>query len=387
MICRPDGVELMSGVVDAGCGTNSPYRSEAYGVLAGMRYAFESGLEDDFDHVLDNEAVVKVYQNCEERGPLLVCSQDVWDEIIWYKRHFCGRYRVRWRRGHAEDRGELRAVEDRANHLADGLAKAGYMAAVDCRRHFEHARRWHVRMDGVRPFDDVRSSARLHVGLRRLREYRAGHSDGRDLDVDMLRAFCGGAPSKSVWGRSENARFVHRQLATARRLRRWGMGQHLDSERCRACGREIETVRHLLVGCSATGCWDARRNFIRDLREHAVETSADIGDFLRRRLTMTSTGELRCDGNATDAFGLVTGFLPAGLRAAIRTTARRGSDEDARTFVHWLRGHCKRVLWRPVWETAKEAGGIDDEEDELDQEDELPGEGDADDDDDIHDRL
>ena len=45
------------------------------------------------------------------------------------------------------------------------------------------------------------------------------------------------------------------------------------------------------------------------------------------------------------------------------------------------------MLWRPVWETAKEAGGIDDEEDELDQEDELPGEGDADDDDDIHDRL
>ena len=104
VVCRPGGFELMSGVVSAGCGTNSPYRSEAYGVLAGMRYVYDSGLEGDFDHILDNEAVVKVYQDCEARGPSLVCSQDVWDEIIWYKRCLHGRYRVRWRRGHAIDR-------------------------------------------------------------------------------------------------------------------------------------------------------------------------------------------------------------------------------------------------------------------------------------------
>ena len=160
------------------------------------------------------------------------------------------------------------------------------------------------------------------------------------------------------------------------------MGENFVSEQCRACGRAIETVQHLTVDCPAPGCRDARRRFVQGLQQHARETSADIGDFLLRRLTMTPTGRLRCDGRATDAFGLVTGFLPAGLRAAIRLTARRGDDGHARKFVHWLRGHCKRVLWRPVWETAKEAGGIDDEGGGMDATDDLDGDGDADDDDD-----
>ena len=87
------------------------------------------------------------------------------------------------------------------------------------------------------------------MGTCGLRRYHEAHTeDGRDLDVGGLRAFCGGAPSKSVWGRLENAKFVHQQLATPRRLLSWGVEGHAD-DTCRACRQAPETVPHLLVSC------------------------------------------------------------------------------------------------------------------------------------------
>ena len=40
VVCRQNGVVSFSGRVDSGCGTNSPYRSEAYGLLTGLRFTF-----------------------------------------------------------------------------------------------------------------------------------------------------------------------------------------------------------------------------------------------------------------------------------------------------------------------------------------------------------
>ena len=359
--CRETNVDLFSGVVHPGCGTNSPYRSEAYGLLAGLRHAYETRIMGDILHLLDNKAVVDVFQNCETRGPSLVCSQDVWDEIIWYKRTLGPRYSVRWRRGHAEKRGALVCREDRANHLADGLAAAGYAASVDLRKFFTRGRRWQVRMEGLRPFDDIRSSARLLIGTQRLRAYMDLHqtTDGRDLNVDALRAMYGGQPSKSMWSRAENAKFVHTQLATKKRLRSW-CTEGIFDDGCRACRRRgtVETVRHLLLSCRAADCVAARRKWFKSVKLFAQSTSARVADFLNQRLTMTPDGRLLCDDSEVDAFGLVTGFLPAGLRMALYEDACN-DDEAARCFIYWLRKHTGKTLWRPTWEAAKEAGSTD----------------------------
>jgi hypothetical protein len=85
VVCTIGSVKCFTGRVDPGVGENSPYRSESYGILAGLRYAVAAGLEGDIKHITDNESVVRVFQDCEKRGPSLVCSQDVWDEVIWYK--------------------------------------------------------------------------------------------------------------------------------------------------------------------------------------------------------------------------------------------------------------------------------------------------------------
>ena len=70
---------------------------------------------------------------------------------------------------------------------------------------------------------------------------------------------------------------------------------------------------------------------------------------------MTRQGELLCDDDATSAFGFMTGYLPAGLRMALREDAR-DYDTFMRQFTHWLRRYCKRKLWHPTWEAAKAAG-------------------------------
>ena len=113
-------------------------------------------------------------------------SQDVWDEIIWLKAQLGGRYNVRWRRGHAEKRGEIVHIEDRANHLADGLAAVGYESAPDLRHSFKHGRRWQIRLAGLRPFDSISKSALLHIGTRHLTTYHDSHDHTRHLDINSL---------------------------------------------------------------------------------------------------------------------------------------------------------------------------------------------------------
>jgi hypothetical protein len=43
-------------------------------------------LEGDIKHIIDNESVVRIFQNCKEHGPSLICSQDVWGELYGTKR-------------------------------------------------------------------------------------------------------------------------------------------------------------------------------------------------------------------------------------------------------------------------------------------------------------
>jgi hypothetical protein len=226
-----------------------------------------------------------------------------------------------------------------------------------------------VRMGGIRPFDDIRTSARLHIGTCRLRKYHDSHpEDGRDFDVDILRAMYGGAPSRSMWSRSESTKFAHRQLSTAHRLGRWGV-EGYDSVSCRACRSAVETVEHLVVSCTAKACLAARRRFFKALKQFAATSSANVGDFLQRRLTMTSDGRLLCGGDPTAAFGLVTGYLPTDLRMALWQDAR-DNDVAVRDFVTWFRKNVKKMLWRPTWEAAKAGdqaasnGGDDDDDDD-----------------------
>jgi hypothetical protein len=353
VFCRDTGIELFSGRVDSGCGTNSPYRSEAYGLLAGLRHAYDARVAGPIVHILDNMAVVRVFQNCELRASSLVSSTDVWDEIIWYKKQLGPRYSVHWSRGHAELRGGFVTWADRANHLADGLASAGYDAATDIRRYFTHGRCWHVKMGGLRPFDDIRSSARLHIGTARFKKYRAAHSeDSRELDTDFLRAVCGGAPSRSVYDRAESTKFIHQQLATSVRLSQWDSVPTSAVVNCRACGLESESIQHLLISCTATKCRTARRTFLDALYEFAALTSSDIGDFLKRRLTLSRDGCLLFDGDEMHAFGFVTCHFPSAFRDLLSEIARQ-DDDAVRKFLFWFRRRVKSKLWRPTWEAAK----------------------------------
>ena len=107
-----------------------------------------------------------------------------------------------WRRGHAEKRDPIVHIDDRANHLADGLAAAGYACPVEIHHYFSHSRRWHVHMGGRRHFDGIRNSAKLHIGIRRAHTYHEQHNDQRNFDVGLLRAFCNGKSSKSACGRA-----------------------------------------------------------------------------------------------------------------------------------------------------------------------------------------
>ena len=170
----------------------------------------------------------------------------------------------------------------------------------------------------------------------------------------------GGAPSRSMWSRSESTKFAHRQLSTAHRLGRWGV-EGYDSVSCRACRSAVETVEHLVVSCTAKACLAARWRFFKALKQFAATSSANVGDFLQRRLTMTSDGRLLCGGDPTAAFGLVTGYLPTDLRMALWQDAR-DNDVAVRDFVAWFRKNVKKMLWRPTWEVAKagDQGGNDD---------------------------
>jgi len=53
------------------------------------------------------------------------------------------------------------------------------------------------------------------------------------------------------------------------------------------CRRAPGTVPHLLVSCGAPVCKTARRKFLAGMQQFALKTSANVGDFLARRLTMT----------------------------------------------------------------------------------------------------
>jgi hypothetical protein len=211
VVCTVGSAKCFAGRVDPGVSTNSPYRIEAYGLLAGLRYAVAASLGGVIKHIIDNESVVHVFQDCKERGPSLVCYQGVWDEIIWYKKIIGSRYQAEWRRGHPENRGGIEHIEDRANHMADGLAAAWYGAAPDIRAFFRHDRRWHDRMGGLRHFDDIKSSIRLHIGTQCLRSYNEESMGGaRQPTIGVLHALSSGKSSRSINTRAESTKFMHR---------------------------------------------------------------------------------------------------------------------------------------------------------------------------------
>ena len=131
-------------------GTNSPYRSEAYGLLAGLRVAWASPITGNIQLTLQSRNVTSVFQRCEFSGPRLVSSQDCWGEIGWLKQQLGPRFAAQWRRGHAERHGGFVHADDSANHLADGLTDAGYSGLFPgIRWYFENGLWWHVRLGGA----------------------------------------------------------------------------------------------------------------------------------------------------------------------------------------------------------------------------------------------
>jgi hypothetical protein len=347
VVCTADSIKCFAGRVDPEGGTNSPYRSEAYGLLAGLRYAVATDLKGDIRHIIDNESVVRVFQDCDERGSSLVCSQDVWDEIIWYKNIVGSRYQVAWRRGHPEDRGEILHIEDRANHMADGLAAVEYGASPDIRAFFRHSRQYHVRMGGMRHFDDIRSSARIHIGTQCLRNYYEKSTDGgRQPDIGVLVALNAGKSCRSTKTRAESTKFMHQQLATRTRLRRWGFA--VENVLCRACGMDPETIKHILVQCSDTRCVTFRQQWFSTVHIHAHKSSAILADFLHRRLTMTKENCLLYSGDANMALDFSTGLFPTDFCIFLREFAQT-NEGVIRRFMTWFRRFCSRALWWPIW--------------------------------------
>ena len=263
-----------------------------------------------------------------------------------------------WRRGHAEKRGPIVHIEDRANHLADGLAAAGYACPVDIRLFFSHYRRWHVHMGGRRHFDGIRNSAKLHIGIRHAQTYHEKHSDQRNFDVGLLRAFCNGKSSKSAWGRAETATFVHLQLATRTRLSAWGFT--VNSTLCRACHRDLETIQHILVSCTAPECVVVRQKWLAKLVAH--RTSGNISNAIYRRISLTHSGRLLYSygkyKSSYNAFGLVTGFIPSDFGVFLRHTACSNED-SVRKFLTFFRRLCSRDLWWPLWKVIMQSHNSD----------------------------
>ena len=73
-----------------------------------------------------------------------------------------------------------------------------------------------------------------------------------------------------------------------------------------------------------------------------------------RSLTIDDNGQLLCHGDTAAAFGLVTGFWPAGLRMAL-WAGRCDDDKAGQAFILWFYKHCSKKLWRPTFEVAKMA--------------------------------
>ena len=67
-----DKIECFAGCVNGGIGTNSSYRSEACGILAGLRFGFVAGLPGNIKHILDNEILIsKCFKTVMNAGFLL----------------------------------------------------------------------------------------------------------------------------------------------------------------------------------------------------------------------------------------------------------------------------------------------------------------------------
>ena len=138
---------------------------------------------------------------------------------------------------------------------------------------------------------------------------------------------------------------------------------------------------HLLIMCRAKSCKEARRKFIFVVIKHAYTTSADLGDFLAKRLKMTPSGQLVYNGAAHAAYGLVTGFLPTDLIMRLRQMART-EEGDVSYFMRKLRTSCSRLLWWPTWSAARNATHTSTEDDtgyiSVDTDDEVEDYDDAD---------
>ena len=82
-------------------------------------------------------------------------------------------------------------------------------------------------------------------------------------------------------------------------------------------------MERLAVQCGGEARKSARATWSARVLRWAYETAADVGGFLRRRLTVVAGGGLLYAGGAGAAFGCVTGILPTDFVVILRLDAVR----------------------------------------------------------------
>ena len=142
-------------------------------------------------------------------------------------------------------------------------------------------------------------------------------------------------------------KFIHRQLATLKRLTRWGF--LIENIQCRACRADDETIMHILVQCCDPRCVGFRERWFNAVHNHARKSAAVLADFLHRRLTMTSDGCLLYSGDACMALDFATGLFPTDFCIFLRDFAQSNEGTVRRSWCGWNRRFCSRALWWHVW--------------------------------------
>ena len=217
-------------------------------------------------------------------------------------------------------------------------------------------------MDGRRPMGGILDCTRSFLGEQALRLYYSDQAKKRDHtplpDVTLLRFICRGKENKSQWKRAEYSKFIHGQLATASRLRGWGVPIARSQLHCAACALPVdETLEHLLTECIAQTCCDARIEWKRQLDDFLAKSRqrATLRKHLDQHLILTPDHKLAYDDCTQTAARLLRLHLPTDFASLLRDDALLDPEASVgEGFVRWLKRTTSKVLWWPTWQSARD---------------------------------
>jgi hypothetical protein len=334
------GWMMKEGWVDGGPGVMDSTRAELEGVLGAMRGLW--GLwEGGVIHRLDNEGVVKVYEEIEryETGRMDGLPHvDVWEEVLWWKRRWGGRYVVKWHRGHPEERKLAWVKHDQANFHCDlrcdfGMKGRWPWGEVKGRRKGEGLELW---VGGVRAVRGMKEAVKDRLGDMRLQRY---------MDSRGVGAYCGKL-SRVAWGLDRGkgvgimravqlSKYMWGRLPSNRML--WERGEHEDGG-CgmEGCGGDCEDGWHVFGACRARCMVECRRKWMGKLRKQVDGVQGMSEDVKWAVQAMWSVGEdgemvrweeLRDDGERRQMRSKLEGELRKGW-VRIAEAEEREEDDD-----------------------------------------------------------